>query len=173
MLLHCEELTTTKTMPFRHNPLGRWGLQSISLLRAVVDVKTSASVSRLDLAGKTHRRWSRFGWYRSLIDDPMAQCSPGCHRERLHELRQLVEIAFARDQCVQRGIAEQSENELHAASRSPPAPLDRGDGTYLRCAQTQASAVESLSQCHRRPMVPIPAQLDDLRLETGETESGG
>ena len=66
MLRHCEEPTTTKTMPFRPNPLGRWGLPAISSLRAVVDARTSTSVSRLDLAGKTHRRWSRLGWYRSL-----------------------------------------------------------------------------------------------------------
>ncbi len=67
MLLHCEKLTTTKTMPFRPNPLGRWGLPAISSLRTVVDVKTSTSVSRLDLPGNTHRRWSRFEWYRSLV----------------------------------------------------------------------------------------------------------
>ena len=66
MLRHCEELTTTKTMPFRRNPTGRWGLRAISLLRAVNDAKTSISVSRRDLARKTHRRWSRYGWYRSL-----------------------------------------------------------------------------------------------------------
>ena len=67
MFLHSEELTTTKAMPFRTNPLDRWGLPTISSLRAVLDAKTSTSVSRLDLAGKTHRRWSRFGWYRSLV----------------------------------------------------------------------------------------------------------
>ena len=73
MLLHREELTTTKTMPFRPNPLGRSGMGAISSLRAVVDVKTSTSVSRLGLPGKTHRCWFRFGWYRSLSDiiDPM------------------------------------------------------------------------------------------------------
>ncbi len=75
MLLHCEELTTTKTMPIRGNPPGRWGLPAISSLRAVVDVKTSTSVSRLDLPGKTHRRWSRFGWYRSLGDRWARRCS--------------------------------------------------------------------------------------------------
>ena len=67
MSLHSEELTTTKAMPIRGNPLGRWGLPAISSLRAVLDALTSTSVSRLDLAGKTHRRWSRFGWYRSLV----------------------------------------------------------------------------------------------------------
>ncbi len=67
MSCHSEELTTTKTMPFRPNPLGRWGLRAISSLRAVVDAKTSTSVSGLDLAGKTLRRWSRFGWYRPLV----------------------------------------------------------------------------------------------------------
>ena len=66
MFLHSEELTTTKAMPFRPNPLGRWELPAISSLRAVLDAITSTSVSRLDLAGKTHRRCSRFGWYRSL-----------------------------------------------------------------------------------------------------------
>ena len=55
---HCEAAATTKTMPFRPNPLGRWGLGAIHLLRAVVDVKTSTSVSRLDLPGKTYRRCS-------------------------------------------------------------------------------------------------------------------
>ncbi len=59
-----------KTMPFRPNPRGRWGLPAISSLRAVVDVKTSTSVSRLDLPSKTHRRWSRFGWYRALSSSP-------------------------------------------------------------------------------------------------------
>ena len=64
MLCHCEEPTTTKTMPFRSNPEGRWGLRAISLLRAVIDAKTSISVSRRDLARKTYRRGSQYGWYR-------------------------------------------------------------------------------------------------------------
>jgi hypothetical protein len=68
MFLHSEELTTTKAMPIRGNPLGRWGLLAIFSLRAVLDAKTSTSVSRLDLAGKTHRRWSRWGGgYKSLV----------------------------------------------------------------------------------------------------------
>ena len=66
MRLQCEELTTTKTLRFRPHPMGRWGLPAISVLRAVVDAHTSTSVSRLDLAGKTHRRCYRFGGYRSL-----------------------------------------------------------------------------------------------------------
>ena len=61
MRLHCEELTTTKTLPFRPHPMGGWGLPAISLLRAVVDALTPTSVSRLDLAGKTHRRCYRLG----------------------------------------------------------------------------------------------------------------
>ena len=66
MRRHSEESTTTKTMPFRRNPAGRRRLRAISLLRAVIDAKTSISVSRRDLARKTHRRGSRYGWYRPL-----------------------------------------------------------------------------------------------------------
>ena len=64
MLPHSDESTTTKTVSFRRNHLGRWGLRAISLLRAVVDARTSTSVSRRDLTHKTHRRWSQYGWYR-------------------------------------------------------------------------------------------------------------
>ena len=72
MLLHCEELTTTKTMTFRPSSLIQWGLPAISSLRAVVDVKSSTSVSGLDLAGKTHRRGCRFGWYSPPAPMPVA-----------------------------------------------------------------------------------------------------
>ena len=74
MLLHCEELTTTKTMPFRRNPWADWGCGRYLCSEPQVDAKTSTSVSRLDLAGKTHPRWSRYGWYRSLVRD--APCLP-------------------------------------------------------------------------------------------------
>ena len=41
------------------NPSGRWGLRAISLSEAVTDERASLSVSLLDLARKTHRRWCR------------------------------------------------------------------------------------------------------------------
>ena len=66
MLPHSDESTTTKTVSFRRNPPGRWGLRAISLLRAVVDDRTSTWVSRRDLTRKTHRRWPQYGWYRPL-----------------------------------------------------------------------------------------------------------
>ena len=37
MFFHSETPATPKTMPFHPNPLGRWGLRAISVLRAVVD----------------------------------------------------------------------------------------------------------------------------------------
>ncbi len=60
------EGVTTKTVPLGPNPLGRWGLGAISSLRAVIDVRASTSVPRLDLAGKTHRRYCQYLCYRPL-----------------------------------------------------------------------------------------------------------
>ena len=56
----------TKTVPLDPNPSGRWGLPAISSLRAVIDVGASISVSRLDLPGKTHRRYYQHLCYRPL-----------------------------------------------------------------------------------------------------------
>ena len=81
------------------NPLGRWGLPVISSLRAVVDVKTSTSVSRLDLAGKTHRRWSQFRWYRSLDD-------------RRHEVAVLIVGAGLVGSQVARILVERGERPI-------------------------------------------------------------
>ena len=67
MRLHCEEPTTTKTMPSRRNPPADGGCGRYLCCEPQVDAKISTSVSRLDLAGKTHRRGSRCGWYRSQV----------------------------------------------------------------------------------------------------------
>src|SRR5437899_3181841 len=52
MLIHCDREATTKTGPFRRNPLGRWGLRAISSARFVGDERASPSSSLLDLASQ-------------------------------------------------------------------------------------------------------------------------
>ena len=55
-LVTCNSAIGTSVRP---NPSGRWGLRAISLSEAVTDERASLSVSLLDLARKTHRRWCR------------------------------------------------------------------------------------------------------------------
>src|SRR5947199_6706601 len=52
MLIHCDRGATTKTGPFRRNPLGRCGLRAISSARFVGDERASPSSSLLDLASQ-------------------------------------------------------------------------------------------------------------------------
>ena len=59
MLIHWKESATTKTAPFRRNPLGAWavGLQALSgIAKAGHDVKTAPAASVSNLGGRSSLR---------------------------------------------------------------------------------------------------------------------
>ena len=91
-------------------------------------------------------------------------------RELRHHARQIVERALAGDQDVERRIGEHRQRQLHASPRVPPRALRRGDRTDLRRLDRQPACVERFTEPYVDRLIPVPAHLDDDRLERREAE---
>src|SRR5262245_35310368 len=100
----------------------------------------------------------------------MRQSVTGRRGQARDQRRQLVERALARDQCVELRALQKPHDELHAPRVAPARALRVGHGADLRRFELQAPAVERAAERHRRRVVPIPARLDDRRLDGGELE---
>src|SRR5690606_14136038 len=101
----------------------------------------------------------------SRVAQPMTEHSGGPRREPREQRGQLVEAALAADQRIEARVREQLERERHPAPGIPAGTLLRGDAADLRGHEREPPAVEGAAERSVDWTVPVPAQLDDFRLE--------
>src|SRR5437773_11569061 len=87
--------------------------------RRKVTSTTYVAPCRLWAGPKTspRRLWAIIMWSRTVtlyISNPVAERVAGRRRQLFHHARQVVECALARDQRVERRVAQQIERERHA-----------------------------------------------------------
>src|SRR5262245_8466500 len=104
------------------------------------------------------------------ISNPVTERRARRRGKARHDRRQIVELALAGHQHVERRILEQPERERHPPRRVPACALRIGDRADLRRLHRQPPRVESFAERDGNDAVAVPAHLDDRRLEAGEPE---
>src|SRR5262249_38621198 len=66
-----------------------------------------------------------------LVKDTMTESTAGVRCEFSHHCRQLIKMALTRDHRVQRGIAEQTQDQFHTARCCPPGALRSRNSAHL------------------------------------------
>src|SRR3954453_4645381 len=101
---------------------------------------------------------------RPVVRDRVAERREASGSQALHHAGQLVEARFARDERVERGVAQQLEREGQpVGGRAARAP-GRGHRADLARAQPQATGVERAAQREAHLAVAVPAQVEHRAL---------
>src|SRR6185437_7440765 len=123
--------------------------------------------------------WAIIMWSRTVtlnnalprvVGDRVAERRKAPRGETLHDAGQLVEPRLARDEHVERRVAQQVEREREPVGRRAARAARRGHRPDLAGADREAPRVERAPERHPNVGVAVPAELDHRRRGAEQVE---